>query len=259
MVNFPYINRIELQLSNWKDFIYRVNLRTFLRNLKSNPPTVDWNDATRKPDLKNKITLIMDGRTSRYDFDNEDFCRFVDFPFDSQLIRPLIWTREKKCTCLIKWLGQNDKHYPADNEYGMSTNSVCDTLNCTSTDLDKTKCLSQLSRQQRLAAESASTKLSPVVIALIACACVLVVVFVIGIVYIRFKSSQSNTCQGGIGQARRRGSKMSDTLEMSAANFETSGEQEVLNLDTIVRKSFKNESTPEKKLIKKSKFRKSEH
>ena len=248
MAKFPYLKEIKLKLSNWNELVERVNLGNFFRHLNANPQIVNFEDPKTKVDLKNKITIFLDGTAGNYEFPDTDFCKFVDFPFDL-LVRPLVFTPTNNCTCTIKFLNKYAQKYMNDQDYTRSAGNECGKR----TDCDlrqlELKCRSELNNKQEKLSDTRVIRkgLNGLTIGLISISVVVLVVIILGIIYRRRRTNVRRS-------VTRRRSKQSDNFEMS-----TNNEQEVFNLSTVVNTSSAavRNTSPKSvpKLTKKSKHR----
>lgn len=281
---------MELKLANWHEFVNREQFKGFMRNLNAHPAIVDWNNSS-KPDYKNKITLQLDARADNYQFPDEDFCSFVNFPSD-QLIRPFVFTNGSTiCSCAIHLLADLASKYPADNEYNMWSVFNCSKeVSPTCSELERNCRLTIDHRPAKLASNLGSNDardgvaLHPLLIALLSVGGLIVVSVVLGVVYRSIKTRNRQSAAAGLAITsgrtgsrynRRRSSKQSDSIEMSWSrggggdgdgdgNDESGvAEQEVFNVQTIRPSATQHQhhenTTPTKPLlIKKNKNRKSE-
>lgn len=106
-----YLNEIELELTNFNDFIKDSN--GWLKDLNFN-------------NKSNALELKLIDKNSAYDFSESDFCSFKDLPKGKRII-PVIQTKPKlNCTCTLLWFLSEKNELGSEK---LSTNSTADCLN----------------------------------------------------------------------------------------------------------------------------------
>jgi hypothetical protein len=93
--NFKSIKSIILELFNFDNFITNSNTNQWLNDLNEN---------------ENKILLNLNDREMLYEYSDDDFCFFKNFPASN--VCPIIKTKENlNCSCTLMWILRNYKNY----------------------------------------------------------------------------------------------------------------------------------------------------
>jgi hypothetical protein len=93
--NFKKLKSIMFELFNFEHFIRTPNTDQWLSDLNEN---------------QNKILLNLNDRETHYEYSDDDFCFFKNFP--SKNVFPVIKTKENlNCSCTLIWILRNYKNY----------------------------------------------------------------------------------------------------------------------------------------------------
>lgn len=122
--SFSSLKYIELELLNFDQFLKTDE--TWMRYLNVNV-TVDLNNQTDViNNRENQMFLVLRDALEKYEFPDEDFCLFRNFPHQ-KLVFPIIESKTNlDCTCTLLYLIQN-KNLVANGSQMLSTQS---TKNC---------------------------------------------------------------------------------------------------------------------------------
>ncbi|CAF0826340.1 unnamed protein product [Brachionus calyciflorus] len=97
---------IYLKLNDYKKF-FKSTQNKWLLSYGSYKP-IDFNDCFSIT-KKNGMNFIYEIEFDAYDFPNEDFCYFKDFPHQKLVFPVVKYNQNLKCTCTLIWLIQNLK------------------------------------------------------------------------------------------------------------------------------------------------------
>ena len=103
------LEEVELSLNNFVSFVQNASLNWLNYGLNQNLSV-------------NEVKLVLKDNSKSYDYPEDDFCFFKDFPHNRNIF-PIIHTNESlACTCTLKYLLKNIDKYSDKNE--MLTDSV---------------------------------------------------------------------------------------------------------------------------------------
>jgi hypothetical protein len=201
-----------MDLKNWPEFLSNVKLDIFLNNLNSNLTKVNF-EVDKKINFNSKFKIVMKGEQSNYDFPDKDFCHFADFPFN-KLIIPYFFTPNKTCSCTILWTSKYFNKFPAEIEFGATTDSDCKNKSskCDFKSLKET--CNNLNKQklEKLQTESNFFDFSPFTYGLVAIVALILCVIIMSVVLGKYATRPKERV------VSRRRSRQSDDLEMSSIN-----------------------------------------
>lgn len=124
--SFGVLKYFKLEIYNLKSLIHKGTgwMRHLNTNIKVN--LSDQNDLYR--DRDNQMILELKDLYKIYDFPDEDFCLFSNFPHD-KLVFPIIETKKDlSCSCTLMWLIKNKNLYSGDTNI-LITKSVENCFN----------------------------------------------------------------------------------------------------------------------------------
>ena len=78
--NFKHINKLDLDISNWNDFIHKSDM-SWLREINIIHREINFTQYIDHEDLKS-VNLLLNVKTKNYSFPQEDFCIFSQIPLN---------------------------------------------------------------------------------------------------------------------------------------------------------------------------------
>jgi len=120
--NFKYLNRVIFDLNNFNDLVYDLSWINELNPEFSNvnPTSADFYQSFQ-------IEIMLGDRQMQYEFTEQNFCVFKDFPHQ-KLVYPALFTKENlTCSCTVMWLIQYYKLFKFKER--LETKSIANCIN----------------------------------------------------------------------------------------------------------------------------------